>query len=179
MASNDPKSAQNHASPEAEALAAQYHQPLLRYFERRVKTTEDAEELTQEVFVRLLRRPEIEGIENLEGFVFITAANLLRDYYRHRARLTKKGMRPIYDLDLPSSAPNQAQIVEDRADLNVLLAAIEKLPVKCRAVFVMHRFDELPHTEIARRMNVTVSMVEKHIALAMKQLRAALKDGGA
>lgn len=156
-------------------LAARFRTPLLRYFERRVRTPEDAEELTQEVFVRLLRRPEIETIENVEGFVFITAANLLKDHYRAQAR--RRDTHSIHGLDFVSPGKNPAEQAEGRSEIGVLLGAIQALPPKCRAVFVMHRFDGVPHTEIARRLAITVSMVEKHIAAAMKHLRKKLSDG--
>jgi RNA polymerase sigma-70 factor (ECF subfamily) len=158
------------------ALAARFRAPLLRYFERRARTPEDAEELTQEVFIRLLRRPDVEAIDNIEGFVFITAANLLKDHYRSRAR--RRETHSINGLDFASPAQNPAEEAEGREEIGVLLSAIGALPPKCKAVFVMHRFDEVPHTEIARRLGITVSMVEKHIAAAMKHLRKQLKDGG-
>ncbi|MEJ0023419.1 MAG: sigma-70 family RNA polymerase sigma factor [Alphaproteobacteria bacterium] len=161
---------------QTEALAARFRAPLLRYFERRVRSPEDAEELTQDVFVRLLRRPEFDQIANLEGFVFITAANLLKDHYRSRAH--RRETQSINGLDFASNAQNPAEEAEDREEIGVLLSAIRVLPPKCRAVFIMHRFDEVPHTEIARRLGITVSMVEKHIAVAMKHLRKTLHDGG-
>ncbi len=158
-----------------ETLAARFHAPLMRYFERRVQTPEDAEELTHDVFVRLLRRPEFDRIENIEGFVFITAANLLKDHYRSRAH--RRETQSINGLDFASSERNPAEEAEGKQEIGVLLRAIQDLPPKCRAVFVMHRFDDVPHTEIARRLGVTVSMVEKHIATAIKHLRKTLKDG--
>lgn len=170
--------ADNHSQARApitiDTLAAQFRAPLLRYFERRVRSPEDAEELTQEVFVRLLRRPDIADIENIQGFVFITAANLLKDHYRRAAR--RNQTQSIHGLDFASAAPNPAEQAEGKAELGVLLGAIQSLPPKCRAVFIMHRFDELPHSDIAKRLNITISMVEKHVAAAMKRLRATLKD---
>lgn len=157
-----------------ELVASRFRRPLLQYFERRVRTPEDAEELTQEVFVRLLRRPEVEGIDSIEGFVFITAANLLKDYYRTRTR--RGETQSIHGLDFPSLSPSPAEEAEGKATIGVLLGAIRELPPKCRAAFVMHRFDDVPHTEIARRLGITVSMVEKHIAAAVKQLRKKLND---
>ncbi len=165
------------AAISSDALAPRFRLPLLRFFERRVKSREDAEELTQEVFVRLLRRPDIEHVANIEGFVFITAANLLKDYYRGRTRRGASRTESIDGVDLESPAPNPRKIVEDRAELRVLLKAIEELSPKCRAVFVLHRLEEIPHAEIARRMGISVSMVEKHIAAALVQLRKRLKDG--
>lgn len=157
-----------------ESLVARFRAPLLRYFERRVRTQEDAEELTQEVFVRLLRRPADEPVENIEGFVFITAANLLKDHYRSRSR--RRDTHSIHGLDFASPTQDPAKEIEGKAQIGVLVDAIKALPPKCRAVFVMHRLDEVPHTEIARRLGITVSMVEKHIATAMSHLRKKLQD---
>lgn len=161
----------------ADALALRFRLPLLRFFERRVQSREDAEELTQEVFVRLLRRTDIVHVANLEGFVFVTAANLLKDFYRGRARRGASKTDSIDDVDLASPHPDPSNVVEDRAELRVLLRAIEELSPKCRAVFVMHRLEEVPHAAIARRMGISVSMVEKHVAAALVQLRKRLKDG--
>jgi RNA polymerase sigma-70 factor (ECF subfamily) len=165
-----------------EAFATRFRAPLMRYFQRRVATAEDAEELTQEVFVRLLRRDNINTIQNIEGFVLITAANLLKDHYRYRARRGGGKTASIENLQIRSADPNPGQVVEDRDEISVLMHAIEELPPKCRAVFTMFRFEEIPQAEIARRLGITVSMVEKHIAAAMialkKRLRAANDERG-
>lgn len=121
-----------------EALAARFRAPLMRYFERRVRTPEDAEELTHDVFVRLLRRTDVDQIDNIEGFVFITAANLLKDHYRARAH--RRETQSVNGLDFASLAQNPAEEAEGKQEIGVLLGAIEALPPKCRAVFVMHRW---------------------------------------
>jgi len=126
---------------ELERLAERFRLPLLRFFERRVASVDDAEELSQEVFVRLLRRTDLREVDNLEGFVFVVAANLLKDHYRQKARHRDTG--PLLGMDVESSAPSPSAIVEGRADLGVLLAAIDELAPKCRAAFVMYRFDEV------------------------------------
>jgi RNA polymerase sigma-70 factor (ECF subfamily) len=174
MASPDPDRTISQSVDKHGSLVARFRAPLLRYFQRRVRGPEDAEELTQEVFVRLLRRPSADPVESLEGFVFITAGNLLKDYYRARSR--RRDTQSLDGLELGSPALNPAKEVEDSQAVGVLLGAIQALPPKCRAVFVMHRFDEVPHTEIARRLGITVSMVEKHIATALKHLRKHLTD---
>lgn len=165
-------------SSEAErlqALAQRFRAPLLRYFRRGVRVPEDAEDLTQEVFVRLLRRPYLDQVENIEGFLFVTAANLLKDYYRAQARHGGGKVTSIENIEIETSEPNPGRTIEDRDEIGVLLGAIEELPPKCRAVFVLFRFEEVPQAEIARRMGITVSMVEKHIAAALVALRKRLR----
>lgn len=175
----DPQS-QEMPSDETQALRfaeldRRFRAPIFLYFSRRVATPEDAEELTQELFIRLLRRADLDSVDNMEGFVFVTAANLLKDHYRHLSRHGGGKKTSIDNLQIRSSDPNPGQVVEDRDEIGVLIRAIEELPPKCRVVFTMYRFDEVPQTEIARRLGITVSMVEKHIAAAMLALRKTLK----
>src|SRR5258706_13391568 len=61
-----------------ERLSQSYRLPLIAYFQRRVGGRDEAEDLTQEVFLRLVRRLDVETIDNPEAFVFRTAINLLR-----------------------------------------------------------------------------------------------------
>ncbi len=157
-------------------LAETFRGPLLSFFNRRVRTREDAEELTQEVFLRLLKRPDLGSVTNLEGFVFVTAANLLKDFYRNGARRSRIETALVEGVEIVCDQPSPHDIAEGRSQIGVLLEAIKELKPKCRAVFVLHRFEEMPHSEIARRMGITVSMVEKHLATAMAHLRRTLHD---
>ncbi len=149
----------------------------MNYFRRRVNSHEDAEELTQEVFVRLLRRSSFADIRHLEGFAFTTASNLLKDYYRSSARAGRIVASDDQLRQLPSLDAQPEKITEDRQELGVLLKALEELPPRCRTIFIMHRFEDMPHSEIALRQNISVSAVEKHIANAVLALRKKLETG--
>lgn len=67
-------------------LSERYRQPLTAYFQRRVRSRNEAEDLTQEVFLRLVRRLDVEAIDNPEAFVFQSAVNLLRDRSQYHER---------------------------------------------------------------------------------------------
>ncbi|QDX26906.1 sigma-70 family RNA polymerase sigma factor [Sphingomonas suaedae] len=156
------------------ALTTRFRAPMLQYFRRRLRLAEDAEELTQDLFVRLLRRRNLDDIDNIEVFLYVSAANLLKDYYR---ALSRRGQaQSIDDIELPSPDKDPSQQAMHQGEIDTLLDAVQALPPKCKIAFVMHRFDEVPHREIARRMGITVSMVEKHIATAMQHLRKRLND---
>jgi len=157
-------------------IVARLSKPLLSYFARRTRRREDAEDLTQEVFVRLSRRSDLRDIQNLESFVFSTAANLLTDFYRKAPRRALERSLDESDLDIAALEPGPGKALEDRQQLNVLLSAIGDLPPKCRAVFVMHRFNEMSHAAIAREFGISVSAVEKHIATAVAQLMIRLRS---
>jgi RNA polymerase sigma factor (sigma-70 family) len=150
--------------------------PLYRYFLRRTNIKEDAEDLTQEVFVRLSRQGDLQAVGNVAAFVFSIAANLLTDFYRQAPR--KSAERPIngQDLEIADDKPEPSRVIENRQHLEVLLSAIKSLPPRRRAVFVMHRFEGMSHSAIAAALGISISGVEKHIAAAVVHL--ATQAGG-
>ena len=146
---------------------------LLDYFKRRVGP-ENASDLLQETFVRAIRREDFDSVADPPAFLKQIAINLSRDFARRRdseAKYFVPGDSPE-DVVEPAVAPDALYETEELA--RRLLAAIEALPPKCRQAFVMRRFEDLSHDEIAARLGVSRNMVEKHLRLAMERCRAAL-----
>lgn len=155
-------------------LSVRYGQAVRRFFSRRLRDGADVEDLTQEVFARLLKRAELGEIANIEGYLFHTAANLLRERARKAAR------RPGDDASVD---PDLAESVEDFSPERILLGreayarmveALQELPERARTIFVLNRFEELSAAEIARRLGVSVSTVEKDMMRAIAHLKARL-----
>ena len=150
-------------------LSAAYHQPLVRYFRRRVGTLEEAEDLTQEVFLRLVRRPDAEQIDNPEAFLFRTAVNLLRDRSR-RGKTFSSHMAEISDHQDRFEALSPERVLEGRQSLNSALRVLEELDERTRDVFILHRLEGLKYAEIANLYGVSVSSIEKYIIKALAHL---------
>jgi len=159
-------------------LSVRYGQAVRRFFSRRLRDGADVEDLTQEVFARLLKRAELGEIANIEGYLFHTAANLLRERARKAAR--RPGDDPGLD---PGLDPDLAESVEDFSPERILLGreayarmveALQELPERARTIFVLNRFEELSAAEIARRLGVSVSTVEKDMMRAIAHLKARL-----
>ncbi len=158
-----------------EMASRQYRTALRRFFVRRAPALSDeADDLTQEVFLRLARR-EGEAIERPEGYIFQAAANVLTDRVRRRA------VRHARD---HVGYEEHLHAVEDFSPERVLIArqqienvrsALNDLPERVRAAFVLHRFEELTYPEIAARLGVSVSSVEKYIMRALKEISAQTK----
>ncbi|ATQ67427.1 MULTISPECIES: RNA polymerase sigma factor [Methylosinus] len=154
-------------------LFLRHRRGLLDYLRRRVGP-EDASDLLQETFVRALRRERFDTVEDPPAFLKQIAVNLSRDLARRReseARYFVAG-EDAEDIVDPTIAPDDLHEASERA--RRFLAAVEALPPKCRQAFVLRRFEDLSHDEIAARLGVTRNMVEKHLRLALERLRAAL-----
>ena len=154
-------------------LSVRYGQAVRRFFSRRLRDGADVEDLTQEVFARLLKRAELGEIANIEGYLFHTAANLLRERARKAAR--RPGDTAHTDeIDLAVEEFSPERILLGREAYARMVEALQELPERARTIFVLNRFEELSATEIARRLGVSVSTVEKDMMRAIAHLKARL-----
>jgi RNA polymerase sigma-70 factor (ECF subfamily) len=160
-------------------LARRFQSPLLAYFSKRVPTRTEAEDLTQEVFVRLLHHPDRHNGQTVEAYVFTIAANLLRD----RAKSVSGTIdRSSHNVDLlVESGQYSSALIEDRDPERVLvgkeaiedvLEALGELGERTRDVFILARLEAMQHREIAEMYGISVSSVEKMIMKAMVHLGA-------
>jgi RNA polymerase sigma-70 factor (ECF subfamily) len=146
---------------------------LLAYFTRRVGR-EDASDLLQETFVRILRHGQFEAVADPLPFLQQIANNLARDFARRGKTEAKYFEFGDLPQDAPSGeAPPDARIEADE-QRRLLFAAIETLPPRCREVFALHMYDSLPLAEIAKRLGISKNMTHKHMRLALQRCFAAL-----
>jgi RNA polymerase sigma-70 factor (ECF subfamily) len=147
---------------------------LLKFFTRRARSRTDAEEMVQDLFVRLLRRADLLTLDNIDGYVFEAAANIVRD--RGRYELSRGGGRhvDIETLSPESEEPGAERIVAGRQGLTRMLAALDALPPRARTIVILRRFENLTYAQIADRLGISVSAVEKHMVRSMSALRQDL-----
>jgi RNA polymerase sigma factor (sigma-70 family) len=155
---------------ELEAWMDRYGPGLKRYFLRRVPAA-DAEELVQEVFLAMHARRSSAPIENVQGYLFSIASNLLA---RRKPTLVATALDEIGGFS-ESFSPERVLIAHQEVVL--VVAAIRKLPPRAREAFILHRFEDMTYARIARRLNISVSAVSKLIARALAQITRELEAG--
>lgn len=162
---------------EVAALFRRFQPALVRFFERRSFTPADAEDLTQEVFVKITRLDQSASIWQPEAFLFQIAANVLRDRLR-RDNARHRDQHVEFDVEMDGNeAPSEESVYEGREALQRLLTALGELTPKCRTMFILHKYEGLSYSEIALRYDISVSAVEKHMINAMKHLRNHWRAG--
>lgn len=153
--------------------------PLLAYFKRKVQNHAEAEDLTQEVLMRLSSQSQ--PPQALQAYAFVTAANLLRD--RARVRITH--LAAAHDcLDETHSSTNaDPRLVENRTPERILagkdalrefVLALETLNERTRDIFILARIERVSRRDIAQLFGISVSAVEKHLTKALVDLGARL-----
>lgn len=149
---------------------------LRRYVRPRVGSKDDAEDVIQDAYLRVLRYSVDHGVEDMERLLFSAAKNLAVDSLRRRRTRDKTATN--YAVLLGDArvwpAPDEELYIQQR--LNVVEAAVALLPERCREVFLLHRVDSLSYSQVAARCGISVSAVEKHIARACLLIDAAVNS---
>jgi len=160
-------------SGEIQRWAQQYGPALRRYFQKKVSAVE-AEDLVQNVFLNIQARGEDAGaIDNIEGYLFRTAANVL-------ARRMGRDLwdpYPLIELNEPRDELSPERTLIARQRLERVVEAMKALPPRTRQAFILHRFEEMTYVAIARQMGITTISVGKLIKRAVRKLSDAAEGG--
>jgi len=152
---------------EADALVGRYREPLRRFFERRLRSRADAEDLAQDVLVRLARQRLLVS-QTRPAYIFLTARSVLLDQLR-RNRVRMRGDPPSEDEAL-REAPSAERVCVAQERVQRVAQLMERLTPRARQVFTMQRIDGLTYTEIAQALGITMGTVEKHMSTALRFL---------
>lgn len=160
---------------DAQALTPHYDR-VRNFIRRSVGSDEEAADLAQETFFRVINYGREHQIENGEHLLFRIARNLITDRFR------RKKSRPEQSLESETSESEcfdtvdlkPARVVEAREDIRTVEATILELPERCREVFILSRFGGHSYAEIGARLGISTSTVEKHMSRALLACRMAV-----
>lgn len=159
---------------------------LLRFLTARCGSADEAEDLLQDMWFKVTAQPS-GPITNGRAYLFRVANNLVldRSRARHRAMRRERLWLEVESGDAataPEDRADPAELPEEKIareqEEQALLRAVAALPDGARRALRLYRFEGLGHKDIAERLGISRSGVEKHLALAMKKLREALFDCG-
>lgn len=162
------------ADDEAALQAIFYHHyPTVYHSILRIVSDESmAEDLAQEVFLRLWeKRHKLQISGALGGYLRRMAINEALGYLRKHKKYTTTEVQEQHS---PSTGSGESIYLSGEL-ADQLQAAIDTLPPRCKAVFVLSRFEELSYKEISAKLDISPKTVENQISKALKLLRTALK----
>jgi len=147
----------------------------MAFFLRRLGHHAEAEDLTQEVFVRLAS-VDTGRMDSSEAYIFRMAANLLRD--RSRREKVRFDYRASAQADEQASFDllDPSRVAAGRQSLEGLASALRELPEDTRTMFVLYRLEHLDRRDIAAAFETSPSTVDRHLARAMAHLARRMGD---
>jgi RNA polymerase sigma-70 factor (ECF subfamily) len=147
------------------------HERALRgYLSRFFKNVADIEDAVQETYARLLGLSEASfaSIRNAHAFLFTTARNVALDRLRRARVVSLDAMAEMGTADVLDQTPSADEELNSRQELALLLETIASLPDRCRETLTLRKLYGMPQREIAERLQITESTVEKHVAYGVR-----------
>jgi RNA polymerase sigma-70 factor (ECF subfamily) len=148
--------------------------PLRRYLTRLLDNAGEAQDVAHDAYMRVYPSLTNNSARHPEALLYTAARRLAIN------RLKRRSISPLArDAFIPemsaSTEPGVEQQVMARQELEILEQAIAELPDGCRVVLLLCKIEQLSHREIAERLAIAVSTVEKQHARALRLLRTALE----
>ena len=162
-------------------LFSSYFAPLLTYANVIVKDREAAEEIVQDVFVKLWEfRSNLFIKSTLRGYLYRCIHNRCLNYIRENARskeiFLSDNLHSEFIILKEDTPPDIIEALFSEDAEKYLSIAINNLPEQCREIFCLCRFEYLSYPEIAVRLNISLSTVKTQMQRAMGKLSEVLKE---
>lgn len=153
---------------------------LVRFLAARASSLAVAEDLAQDLYLKLTARDRGEPVSNPTAMLYRMALNLMLDRARGEARSAARdtAWRQVARTELGgvdiADEPPADEAAASAQRLRQLVAAVRELPPQAGRAFRLHKLEGLSHAETARVMGLSVKAVEKHVSAALKALTAKL-----
>jgi len=150
-------------------LNRRFRPALMAFFLRRIANHAEAEDLTQEVFARLVHLTPGE-LNHADAYIFQIAANLLRDRGRREKvrEAYRFGVLASDGLGVEPIDPDR--VLAGRQSLGQVAAALREVPERTRSIFILYRIEQMKKRDIAETYGISTSAVDKHLMKAMAHL---------
>lgn len=155
-------------------ISRNHHAALVRLLSVRTGSVEDAKEIVQEAYAKMLALDHPGTISLLAGYLWRIAVNIAIDRGRQRAqhkRYTRAVLPRVETRDFSAEAT-----VEARERLTIVERAIGNLPARCHEAFNLHVLQGLTFDDVGREMRVSKRMAKKHVARALEYLQTCLNE---
>lgn len=153
-----------------------HHHDLVRFAARLVGDRENGEEVVQNAYLRLAgRASHLVAVEHPRAYMFAATRTAAVDFSarQHAEWLHRVDLGAIEDVAQDEAA---LQSLASRQRILRMAVLLNELPSACRTAFILNKVEGRSHREVATRLGVSVSMVEKHIMRALTHCRDVMRD---
>lgn len=155
-----------------ERLFREHNEALIRFLQARLRSYQEAREVAQEAYVRLLSLDKLGAVSYLRAFLFRVAANIAIDRRRRDETHDRATELPIFHEFADTLTPERR--VADAQQVQRLERLIAAMPAKCQKAFVLNQIHGRDFAAIAQDMGISESMVRKYVMRALLYCRSQL-----
>lgn len=156
-----------------------YYPKMFGFAKNYVLANEDVENIVQDVFMILWEREEeLELSCSLTTYLFTLVKNRCLNFLRHKLIEEEYNVQMKEELGFKLYALESLDYsYQSEEELQAIIQrALDKLPERCREIFIKSRMEGMKYKEISEELGISVNTVENHIVTALKKLRVELKD---
>jgi RNA polymerase sigma-70 factor (ECF subfamily) len=158
-------------------LYAYYYKRLFHFALALVKIRESAEEIVEDVFVRIWQQREnLHAIKNLRVYLYTATKNSSLNFLSQKARQSITEPFDHIHVGLDDSAITPEQILITAEIHQKIQKAVEALPPRCKMIFKLVREDGLKYREISEILNISVNTIDAQMAIAVKRITLAIES---
>lgn len=155
------------------------HEPVLRaWLGRRRLGGLDVDDIIQETYSRLMTAESVQHVHDARSYAFQVAGSVVIDHLRRMKVVSISSVPGMDYLEVVSDEPSPERQVIDRDELHRLAGMIARLPGRVREVFTLRRVYGLSQREVAQKLAIAESTVEKHMARGFLLMLEQFRDGG-
>jgi RNA polymerase sigma factor (sigma-70 family) len=169
-------SSDNERNSKIISIYKKHNADLHNFLLKRLDKKEDADDVAQEVYFRLLRHPKLNELDLSLSLLLSIVNNLIIDIYRSRNLRKTDAYSSLDELRIPSYQATPEQIVKSKQGIDFVNKVFERLGRKYRRAFVLSRFKGLTYDEIAKDMNVSKRTVNKYISRVLFELNEIFEE---
>jgi RNA polymerase sigma-70 factor (family 1) len=143
---------------------------LFRFAKTLLKSRESAEEVVSDVFIKVWeRRRQLEKIENLKVYLYVSTRNIAYNYLDKQKRNPTNSIDD-FETEFTSIYFDPEQLLVTADMLAFIQKAIDQLPPKCKIIFKLAKEDGLKYREVAEVLNISIKTVENQLAIALQKI---------
>jgi RNA polymerase sigma factor (sigma-70 family) len=150
-----------------------WNRSLLHFLGRRVPSAVEVEDLAQEIYLRLLRAPDLLQVRNPQAYLLRVAGHVVAEWRRQYPPMDSLSAEDE-DLQVEECLPELA--LEARVSEQRLNEQLARMSPTMRAVVLLRLRDEHPYKQIAQELGLTLRQVRRYLARGYERLREALED---
>jgi RNA polymerase sigma factor (sigma-70 family) len=156
-----------------ERLFSEHNASLVKFLRTRLRSNEEAREVAQEAYVRLLQLDKPQAVSYFRAFLFKTAGNIAIDRLRKDARDRNRSVFPFFEVEAPSTEQTESQ----RETIRRVSECLDDLPPKCAKAFLLSRIYGMTTREVASQMHMTPRMIRNYLVQATLHIEGCLEEG--